>query len=106
MGQAVRMIIVSGTLTIDPADVETAMALGATMAEASLAEEGCRAYGFWQDPADPSRARVFEEWASQEALDLHFATPHMAEFMTGIGQLKISDMDLSKYAVSEKAPLF
>ena len=77
------MIIVSGTLTIDPADVETAMALGATMAEASLAEEGCSAYGFWQDPADPSRARVFEEWASQEALDLHFATPHMADFMAG-----------------------
>ena len=48
---------------------------------------------------------MFEEWASQEALDLHFATPHMAEFMAAIGQLKISDMDLSRYAVSEKAPL-
>ena len=100
------MIIVSGTLNIDAADIDTAMAIGATMAEASLAEEGCHAYGFWQDPSEPSRARVFEEWESQEALDLHFATPHMAEFMTGIGQLKISDMDLSKYAVSEKGPLF
>ena len=34
------MIIVSGTLRVDGADVEAAMALGATMAEASLAEEG------------------------------------------------------------------
>jgi quinol monooxygenase YgiN len=100
------MIIVSGTLRIAESDVEAAMALGATMAEASLAEEGCSAYGFWRNPSDPSEARVFEEWASQEALDLHFATPHMAEFMAGIGQLAISDMDLHKYEVSGKGPLF
>ena len=100
------MIIVSGTMRVDPADIDTAMSLGSTMAEASLAEEGCSAYGFWQDPADPGRVRVFEEWADQAALDEHFATPHMADFMAGLGQLKISDMELSKYEVSEKAPLF
>ena len=100
------MIIVSGTLRVDPADIDAAMALGATMAEASLAEEGCNAYGFWQDPADAGRVRVFEEWASPEALDEHFATPHMADFMAGLGQLTISDMDLSKYQVAEKGPLF
>jgi quinol monooxygenase YgiN len=100
------MIIVSGTLRVDSADIDKAMELGTTMSEASLAEEGCSAYGFWQDPADPGRVRVFEEWASQEALDEHFATPHMGAFMAGLGELSISDMELSKYEVSEKAPLF
>jgi quinol monooxygenase YgiN len=100
------MIIVSGTLRVDSADIATAMDLGTTMAEASLAEDGCSAYGFWQDPADPGRVRVFEEWASQEALDEHFATPHMGTFMAGLGELSISDMELSKYEVSEKSPLF
>jgi quinol monooxygenase YgiN len=100
------MIIVSGTLRIDPADIDQAMALGATMSAASLTEEGCHAYGFWQDPADPGRVRVFEEWESPAALDQHFATSHMAEFMAGLGQLTISDMDLSKYTVSEKGSLF
>lgn len=100
------MIIVSGTLRIDPADIDTAMDLGATMAEASLAEEGCSAYGFWQDPKDPGRVRVFEEWTDQAAIDQHFATPHMAAFMEGLGKLKISEMDLSKYEVSAKGPLF
>jgi quinol monooxygenase YgiN len=100
------MIIVSGTLRVDAADVDTAMTLGATMAEASLAEEGCTAYGFWQSPADPTLVRVFEEWASQDAIDLHFATPHMADFMAGLGQLTISEMDLHKYQVAEKGPLF
>jgi quinol monooxygenase YgiN len=99
------MIIVSGTLRFAAEHVDQGMALAATMAEASLAEEGCSAYGFWQSPADPTLVRVFEEWASQEDLDTHFATPHMAEFMTGLGQLQLSDMDLSKYTVSDKGPL-
>jgi len=99
------MIIVSGTLRLAESDIDAAMALGATMAEASLAEEGCSAYGFWQNPSDPTQVRVFEEWASEEDLGTHFATPHMADFMTGLGQLSISEMDLSKYTVSDKGPL-
>lgn len=106
MGHAGPMIIISGTLRVDNADVEAAMALGETMATASLAEDGCSAYGFWQSPSDPCLVRVFEEWASQEAIDAHFATPHMADFMAGLGQLAISDMELSKYEVSQKGPLF
>jgi quinol monooxygenase YgiN len=81
------------------------MELGATMAEASLAEDGCSAYGFWQNPSDPTQVRVFEEWASEADLGTHFATPHMAAFMEGLGQLSISEMDLSKYEVSTKGPL-
>lgn len=100
------MIIVSGTLCVAAEDVAKAMDLGATMAEASLAEEGCSAYGFWQSPQDPTLVRVFEEWASEEALTEHFGTPHMAAFMTGLGELSLSDMDLSKYQVAEKGPLF
>jgi quinol monooxygenase YgiN len=99
------MIIVSGTLRLAAEHVDQAMALGATMAEASLAEEGCSAYGFWQSSADPTLVRVFEEWASEEDLGTHFATPHMADFMAGLGQLSISEMELSKYTVSDKSPL-
>ena len=99
------MIIVSGTLRIAESDIEKAMELGATMAAASLEEAGCSAYGFWQSPGDPTLVRVFEEWASEEDLGTHFATPHMADFMAGLGQLSTSDMELSKYECSGKAPL-
>jgi quinol monooxygenase YgiN len=99
------MIIVSGTLRIAESDIEQAMELGATMAAASLEEEGCSAYGFWQSPGDPTLVRVFEEWASEEDLGTHFATPHMADFMAGLGQLTISDMELSKYECTAKSPL-
>lgn len=100
------MIIVSGTLRIDPSDRERAVAIATTMAEASLAEEGCNAYAFWQDLADPDLYRVFEEWASTEALDAHFATPHMATLMEAMSTMKVSDLDLSRYEVADKAPLF
>ena len=99
------MIIVSGTLRIAESDIDQAMGLGATMAEASLAEEGCSAYGFWQSPGDPTLVRVFEEWASEDDLGTHFATPHMAAFMEGLGQLTISEMELSKYECSDKSKL-
>jgi quinol monooxygenase YgiN len=100
------MIIVSGTLRIDPADRDRAAEAAITMAAASLAEEGCSAYGLWQDLADPNRIRVFEEWASEAALAEHSASPHMAVFMEALGKLKVSDIDLSRYEVSAKAPLF
>ena len=99
------MIIISGTLRVAESDREQAIALGATMAEASLAEEGCSAYGFWQNPADPTQVRIFEEWASPEDIDKHMASPHMAEFIAGVGQLSVLEMDLSKYEVSTKGPL-
>ncbi len=99
------MIVVSGTLRIAPADLDAAVAAGVTMAEASLAEPGCSAYGFWQDPTDPGLIRVFEEWASEEALGEHFATPHMAEFMGALGNLGIEGMDIHKYQVSDKSKL-
>jgi quinol monooxygenase YgiN len=105
MGQDLAMIIVSGTLRLAESDIDQALALGATMADASLAEEGCSAYGFWQNPQDPTQVRVFEEWASPEDLDRHFATPHMADFMAGLGALTISEMELSKYEVSDKSKL-
>jgi quinol monooxygenase YgiN len=100
------MIIVSGTIRIDGADREKAKEMATTMAAASLAEEGCSAYGFWQDIDDPDLYRIFEEWASQEAIDEHFASPHMATFMAAMAELTISDMDLSKYEVGSKGPLF
>jgi quinol monooxygenase YgiN len=100
------MIIVSGTIRIDPADAEKAAEAATAVAKASRAEEGCSAYGFWQDLNDPGLYRVFEEWASQEAIDQHMATPHMAEFMGAMGQMTVTEMDLSRYEVSAKAPLF
>ena len=57
------------------------------MVKATLEEDGCITYGFWQDPEKPTRFRVYEEWESRAALDAHFATAHMVVFRAALGAL-------------------
>ena len=99
------MIVVSGTITIDPADRDAALDLAATLVEATLAEPGCVTYGFYPDPTDAGTLRVFEEWQDDEALGSHFGEPHMAAFMAGLGELKVTGTAISKYVVSDKSKL-
>ncbi len=99
------MIVVSGVMKLDPANHDKFAEVGAKVAAASLAEEGCSAYGWWSDPATPGVFRVFEEWADQAAIDTHFATPHMAEFMGAMGGVGITEAEIHKYEVSDKSKL-
>ena len=43
---------------------------------------------------------IFEKWQSQEALDAHFATPHMAAFGAALAGLGVTGMDVKKYIVT------
>ena len=99
------MIVVSGEITIDPADREAALEVTAAMVAATLDEEGCVTYGFWADPVDPGRFRVFEEWESMDALVAHFGQPHMATFLEALGGLDVRSSDVQQYTVSDKRPV-
>ena len=57
------------------------------MSLASKAEDGCGAYEFAWDIQDPNVLRIFEQWDSQQAIDGHFAAPHMAEYRTRVAGL-------------------
>ncbi len=100
-----RVIVVSGTFEIDPAQRERALEVAGAMAAVSLAESGCAAYGFWADPADGNRFRVFEEWESAAALDAHFQTPHMATFIAELRTLGVSSAEVWRYEATEKSRL-
>ncbi|MGH3452399.1 MAG: putative quinol monooxygenase [Haloechinothrix sp.] len=99
------MILVSGTFEVDAASRDQALRVAATMAEASRAESGCIAYGFWTDPDDPTRFRVFEEWESAEVLDAHFATDHLAAFVAALPGLGVCNTDVWRYTADEKSKL-
>ena len=99
------MIVVSGVVEIDPEDRDTALEAASRMAQASRQEEGCHAYAFYVDVEDPGRIRVFEEWESQEALDAHFQTEHMAEFRRALGGLRIRGRRIHRYEVSDRSEL-
>ncbi|OOQ56422.1 putative quinol monooxygenase [Mucilaginibacter pedocola] len=48
---------------------------------ASMKEDGCLAYQLYQDKNKPERYVIEEEWASEEALSRHMATPHYKYFV-------------------------
>ena len=83
------MLIVTGEIEIDPADIETLRAAAIVMMDETAKEEGCRFYRFYQDVQHPGKVRVYEEWDSREALQAHFETPHMKVWRQGIADLTV-----------------
>jgi quinol monooxygenase YgiN len=52
------------------------------MMAATRKEAGCISYSFFGDLTESGLFRIFEEWESQQALDAHFVSPHMATSQT------------------------
>ena len=67
------MIIVAGTIEVDPAQRDAFLASRAGVMRRSRSEEGCLEYCFAPDPLDPGRVVLVERWASQEAFNGHVA---------------------------------
>lgn len=99
------VLVVSGTITVDAAHVDRVRELVRVVTAATLSEPGCLSYGFWLDPEQPGRLRVFEEWASAAALQDHLAAPHMTEFREGLAGLAVHDRDITRYEVTASSPL-
>ena len=95
------MIVLSGLLTVDPADHDKAAALVAPLVEATLAEEGNGTYGFWAHLSEPGTFRVYEEWNDEEAMTAHMATSHMADFLVGMAELSVTGTEINRYDVSQ-----
>ena len=47
----------------------------------------------------------YEEWDDLEALQKHFAAPHMATFRQALGKIEILSRDVKRYTVSDVQPL-
>lgn len=99
------MIVITGTFDLKPSQRQEAFSLFGEMAKASLAEDGCSAYAFFEDVALPNHFRVYEEWADEDAVAFHFTTPHMTVFLEGLGQIRPGNMDIEKIIVSSSGPL-
>ena len=99
------MLIIAGTITFDPSKTEQAKEAAAAVMAATREEPGNIDYVFTFDIIDPSTIRVYEAWESQEALDAHFETPHVAAFGKVAPELGISGMDMLKHEVASSGPV-
>lgn len=99
------MLIVSGVITFDPAKQSDLVALVGPLVDATLAEPGNITYGFWLDPADSGRTRVYEEWASTDAMNEHMGTAHMATFLEGMGSIGVTGVEINQHEVTNSSKL-
>jgi quinol monooxygenase YgiN len=78
------VLLVIGRVRCEPDRRDELIGLFETMQGNSRREAGCLRYGFFQAVEDPLSFVAVEEWADREALDAHFAQPHLQEFSRGL----------------------
>ncbi len=78
------MIVVVGRVSTDPSKRAQLIEVAQKVASASRGEAGCIDYRVFEDTEQPNRFVFVEEWESEEALQQHFRTSHIAEFMRAI----------------------
>jgi len=97
-------LIIAGTVRAPPQNLGALRPHMITMMAASRAEDGCEAYGYAEDVAEPGLIHVFETWRDAEALAAHSRTPHMAAWRATWPSFGVSDRKLFAYEVaSERA---
>ena len=95
------MILVVGRVRCPEDKRDALVALMEKMQEESRREEGCIRYGFSAAVEDPLSFVAVEEWADREALDSHFAEPHLREFATGLLELVSERPEVAIHEVAE-----
>lgn len=93
------MIIVHGTFPVKPESRDEALGLMRKMAIASRAEVGCISYEFYIGLSDPNTLLLFQEWESVEALQGHFDTDHMEDFLKVLPNVLDGEVATRRYEV-------
>ncbi len=95
------MIIVAGSVPVNPEKLREVKQGIAKVCEATRKEAGCISYDFSQDAADPCLIRIFERWETGSALDLHLKQPHTVEFLTALGGWAAGPPDVKRYVIEK-----
>lgn len=100
------MIIVHGTFPVKPEVRDDALDLMRQMATASREEQGCISYEFYVGLTDPNTLLLFQEWESVDALQGHFETDHMEEFLKLLPNVLDGEVATRRYEVKVSGDLF
>lgn len=84
---------------------DEAIAAMKTVAAATLQENGCAEYRFALPLNDNDPIVLFEEWESQDALNAHFETEHLASFRAKMEQVLQQPPVIRRYVVTEAGSL-
>jgi quinol monooxygenase YgiN len=94
------MIVVVGKVKTDAERRDELVRVALENVRASREDEGCLGYRFFQDTEDENAFVFVEEWESQEALEAHFRTPHIAKFMAAFPATLAEPPDVKFHTVA------
>ena len=100
------MIIVHGIFPVKVEVRDDALELMLQMANASKEEEGCISYEFYVGLTDPNTLLLFQEWESVDALQGHFETNHMEEFLKLLPSVLDGEVASRRYEVRVSNDVF
>ena len=99
------MIVVVGRVRTDKDKREALIEVGQTVAAASRAEAGCIDYRLYQDTESSDQFVFVEEWESEQALQQHFTTAHIAQFMRAVPAALVAPPDVKFHEVASTRDL-
>jgi quinol monooxygenase YgiN len=94
------MLLVIGRVRCGAEKRDELVALLTRMQDDSRREDGCIRYGFFAAVEDPLSFVAVEEWRDREALDAHFAQPHLREFAAGMLELVSEQPEVAIHEVA------
>jgi len=92
-----EIIIIAGTVDVDPEQRDTALVAGKPHMQATRAQDGCMDYVWSADLLVPGRIYVYERWRDTESLAAHLSGPHYLAMRNTIGAHGLRGADVSKY---------
>ena len=78
------MVIVTGTVHVQPEHLSQALTLCRDHVQRSRGEPGYVSHAVHQDVEDPGRLFFFEQWQDRAALAKHFVVPESGAFVVAL----------------------
>ena len=88
------MTVVNVYVSLLPDKVDAALAACSTIRAASVTEDGCERYDFFQSPDDATKLVFVEEWSTMAHLDTHFEQDAFKSFFAEMGGYMTNPPDL------------
>jgi quinol monooxygenase YgiN len=99
------MIVVVGRVQTDVDKRAELVRIGQALAAASRLEPGCISYRVYRDTENENDFVFVEEWESDAALQQHFATSHVAEFLRAIPATIVAPPDVKFHGIASSMDL-
>jgi quinol monooxygenase YgiN len=99
------MIVVVGRVRTNADKRAELVRIGQAVAGASREEPGCISYRLYEDTELDNDFVFVEEWESSDALQQHFASAHVADFMRAIPDTIVGPPDVKFHTIERSVDL-